>query len=875
MLIQGYLNATSPNEKRNYISALTGFVLVLHMIREKKAPYFSEFLMQMMCFRFINSGRIVSNSSTGIDEKLLESCFKTDEADTSNDEIAASAYLSIAYLTQFTGEDTLFTLITSKYLQVLESSRYVFLFNSITKFQKSYPIIFAVLFSEWSAFSAALALCMVYCYRQGSSTSEKGYIDQAWKYISENATDKLAFHPIRRAVGLAFGVSFIVRNAPSLIPEDILNQCRQGIGEFMSSKELPLRAALASWILVSTGEEGDYNLVSSLREVASTESINDLNILGHIMLCSEYAYLHVMKGETLEQELQQHYNAMTSAGVNPLVRVNHLLASFSMMGMDFINPIGMQLGKRSSSHISEIFLKLLILCGSQGKVVNPKLGKIGLLLMSWCLSSWNPNRKSCDPEISFIREPANLNRLTREASTLRHVFDRFSQVERSSYPQYLQALTIEHPLPMVNWAKIISSAWSRDPEATFVFVSRNAPSSYSCMEFLMEKAVCKENSLEDWLRLLGCNGMGVLLKLGGISKSTVQTRGRKGLIIVIPEERIISLTRSIIEILFESQADLQIPCSDRLRLQDLFLETIASCSPDKPAVQGVQQMLSELFLSFFSSYTSLSIYQLGIITELFIHSYGLIDTNLQKAPGRTEEELVHDLSTATHLIRVSFAREKSMPFPQHMSRTSLLSRIAYLALSHTRRVDLHDFIFETIVYVLNSAESRTNDKSMSQAEAQERREQARNSQFADWISKLLDVALLLLKENGNQEALSRSNVPRLWICLNTGGNQVYSNRISRIELCLRKYLLSLLCIDHNEKFQGIPGNDFLWTGQLVYELQTYLLNVQSSKQVNGILRRIVSICKLNDDLNNIFVGIFSHLRYAEESCKEWKLWTYS
>ncbi|KAJ3368509.1 hypothetical protein GGF31_006329 [Allomyces arbusculus] len=811
------VTAMSPNEKGNALYALTALVHVLHALRRPDAVSYSDFLVSILAHRFVEGeeAQVADASKLGVSGDLLNKCLTRDRAEAESDEVRAAVALCWGYLAPVAASDALMAKVAAQMMAAVEQP------------------------SDWNGFASAFALCMLYCHRNTARTQTQSlkYLTSIHDFLLQHATDQIAFLPIKKAVGLAMGIAYLLGQKPTLVPDAILDVAREAVRTFPTDPAVPLRAACASWILAYTNQTNDAALLLDLHAALQTVAVSDLYMLSHMMLA--IAHARATDAAQCRSALNEHLTAMTQQGTSPILKMNHALAAFAAVGLDFIDPMASARGDDVVVATAPYLPVLLDVAGVAAKITNSRLAKVCLPLLAWTLHLWDTTDAAAAPvERITVKEPTNLNRFLLDSNYLRHVFDAFAKCPKHALPMLLKGVTVAHPLPLVDWYPVLQQVAGVDKDMAWTFAASNAASSYSCLDYLQDGVLGVDKDGAQWHRAVGEQGLGVLLDLAGVRKVAVEQRGRKGAIVAVSEDRILDVVSTLLRALFDDPAAAA-GIDDWDYVQTQFLATLAAHIPDKPATGGVVHHLAQLMNDFYSRHATLSIEQREHVTRAFVHSFAWYDTVVA---GKNKKLLVHALVTVVHLLRAG------RTVPAHLTADGVLAQCIHVALLETDRADVHAFLLDTVRVAIEGACVPTERaKSMAPADVAAANRQLRASATVEWMVRVLDLCTLVATD------------PALGAGATAG---VFSmQQMALVDMALRHYLLGLV--------GRMAVDEVAWRGEVALELQAMLARVPDQKTINGVLRRVAQLAAGHRKWAGVVNALLARMRYTEEGMARW------
>ncbi|KNE55925.1 hypothetical protein AMAG_01782 [Allomyces macrogynus ATCC 38327] len=786
------VTAMSPNEKANALYALTALVHVLHALRRPDAVSYSDFLVSILAHRFVEGeeAQVADASKLGVSDDLLGKCLTRDRAEAESDEVRAAVAFCWGYLAPLAASDALMAKIAAQMMTTVEQP------------------------SDWNGFASAFSLCMLYCHRNTARTQTQSleYLATIHDFLLRHATDQIAFLPIKKAVGLAMGIAYLLGQKPALVPEAILDVARDAVRMFPTDPTVPLRAACASWMLAYTNQTDDAALLLDLHAALQTVAVSDLYMLSHMMLA--IAHARATDAAQCRSALNGHLAAMAQQGTSPILKMNHALAAFAAIGLDFVDPMASARGDDVVVATAPYLPVLLDVAGVAAKITNSRLAKVCLPLLAWTLHLWDTTDAAAAPlKRITVKEPANLNRFLLDSNYLRHVFDAFANCPKHALPMLLKGITVAHPLPLVDWYPVLQQVAGVDKDTAWTFAATNAASSYSCLDYLQDGVLRVDKGGAQWHRAVGEQGLGVLLDLAGVRKVAIEQRGRKGAIVAVSEDRILDVTR--------------------------FLATLVAHIPDKPATGGVVHHLAQLMNDFYAQHAMLSIEQRGHVARAFVHSFAWYD---MVVAGKNKKLLVHALVTVVHLLRAG------RTVPAHLTADGVLVQCIHVALLETDRADVHAFLLDAVRAAIDGAcVPADRAKSMAHADVAAANRQLRVTATAEWMVRVLDLCTLVATD------------PALGAGATAG---VFSmQQMALVDMALRHYLLGLV--------GRVAVDEVAWRGEVALELQAMLARVPDQKTINGVLRRVAQLAAGHRKWAGVVNALLARMRYTEEGMARW------
>ncbi|KAJ1518355.1 hypothetical protein HMI54_001213 [Coelomomyces lativittatus] len=191
------------------------------------------------------------------------------------------------------------------------------------------------------------------------------------------------------------------------------------------------------------------------------------------------------------------------------------------------------------------------------------------------LSSWTSSHR-------FMHEPSQYTMLDASTSYLRHVVELIQPTSTgSSSPLSMQhraslfknVFDFDSPLPLLDWYPILLSFFQLGyASEAFYFAQRHVTSSYSCLAFLLDLLLDSKAAhafpLDVWASLVSVRGLPRLLSLpsssssstseslhpssssSSSSSSSTSSRGRKGLLVMLSDEKKMQVFQTVFLQLF-------------------------------------------------------------------------------------------------------------------------------------------------------------------------------------------------------------------------------------------------------------------------------------------------------------------------------------
>ncbi|KAI9173158.1 hypothetical protein H9P43_007289 [Blastocladiella emersonii ATCC 22665] len=846
-LVRGFTAADMVNVKANAMFAMSGLALALHAMHHEDAPAVAEFVFSFLVQRFLVVPDGVEPVVVAVPSDVArfalepadaEALFTRDTADVSVDELQAAAAHCLGHLSNVAGAEHVVAALVEHLIKLVDEE------------------------TNWSGFSAAFSLCMVLGHKFASRTDIPAHLARVQSYLEAHATRKLAFLPIKKAVGLAMGVAYASRARADAVPRSVIEYARSAVAGF--DADIPLRAACASWILLQTREETDLEAVAKLAGVI--DAVADINTRGHLMATSAAATAQLDAGATAPL-VAHHLAGWLKPGTAPAYRINHGLALFAALGFDFVDPGASAAHPAARAAGAAVLPKLLDLvgCGPAGTAkfaaTNARLAKVCLPFLAWTVSQWSGAGSAAAAAVrsTAVKEPADLARLERDAYVLRNVFDALAPLAKDTPVPAAHVLVgaladVRKPLPLVNWYPVLDAVRAQGfGEVAWRFAAAHAPSSYSALQYLLDGTGRVAKSAGEWaLAVSRDHGLGVLMGMAGLRRTPLDVRGRKGAVVTVPEETLAQVVVGLLGDLFGDTAVRGrprpvLPPNAAVGLQTSLLETIGANVPLTPAADGVHARITGIMTTFLDRHPTLTPPQTRAVVEHFVFSYAsaelLTSPALRAAP---QAELVHAVVTAAHLVDLARSRPATAPVPRHLAPATMLGWAVHALLdAGVWSGDVVALLRRVLVGLIESATAPEDKKGeLAPAEIARANAKARNAARDEWVVRVLDLALLLHATSKDARA---------------------------VECAVREFLLPLLT-------RSAAGKGGDWKTQLAFELAAALDadrggNGNDHSCVNRVLKRFGALAEARpDEYAAATRGVFARFRYHDEAARQWQSW---
>ncbi|ORZ40646.1 hypothetical protein BCR44DRAFT_1423508 [Catenaria anguillulae PL171] len=793
-LVQIYISAEFPISKGHALLAMTAFALALHGLRDDSASEFSDFCFSLVLHQYVGvNWKRSEAASVGVSDADFNVLLERQSVNTESEELLAAVAQCLGHLSSVSGDEETWDATVSYLVGDLEKA------------------------SDWAGYSRATAICMLLGNRYTTRASPPAFQVQVQSFLQEYGHDKLAFLPIKTAIGLAMGISFVVRNKPTALPDTMIPYALEAIDEFAKDQAVPLRAACASWILLHHPQGQDR--------------------------------LRKLFPDTLQSLVKGHITGWTQPGQAPLARLNHVVSLFSTLGFDYVCPDLSTSSMQEMTLANRFMTTILDLAGagpngtSKFNAAMSRVAKVSIPLLSWTLSRWCAQDPSAETQ-PMVGEPSNLGHMDRESSILRNAFDDLYNSNRPAFIKVvLESLAISEALPMVDWYPLLDDARHQGLlETCWKFAAARASSSYSALRYLQEGLLTRTKSALEWQLAVSSQGFGVFLALAGVEKVTTEKRGRKGAIVTVSEDKLMDVVRILVQGLFHSEAVVTEFGMERVgQWRSQFLETIACQVPDAPPVDGAYARLSRFMLEFLDLLPDLSMDQQRILVQHFVYTYSAPESLASGAlTGRALEQ---SISITAHLVGLVAQRRSTAPMPPHLSENALLSTALHAAqgLSESHRLEVNRLLLSTIIQLIERNSLPDPKEPLSAAERAKWIARVRHQETADWLVRLLDLVLVL----------------------HTAGDSA-----SVAQYVLSYFVLGVLA------YQGGAGGQHIdqWANRLAVELEALVGHGSGVGLAIKVVKRVLLLLpRVDEQSHKALVAFIAPYRHVDD--KSWRVWS--
>ncbi|KAI9219903.1 hypothetical protein BC828DRAFT_406280 [Blastocladiella britannica] len=890
--------ADTPGTKANAIGALVGHALALHAQRCTEAAQVAEFIYALLVHCYIDNNpqpagaarAAPSTAFLGWSAADCQALVARDLADVLADEVQAAVALAIAQMAAVAGGGG-------------DTAKSAAVENWLVR-------VFDADASDWAGFAAGVAIgqSLIHAATQDGKESVL-----AAALVWHATGDKLAFLPIKKAVGLAIGISDLAANRPASVPPAVLEHARKALVKFgVNPTSVPLRGACAAWILVGSSSEEDRSLVVDTLSSVAMDTVADINIRGHLMIVLARARSLADPSTAAADLVPHHLAGWTAPGTVPAVRINHALALFSAAGYNFTAPLtGSTSSLGAKAAVARVMPMLLDLAGAGAHgtakfaATNARLAKVCLPVLAATLAAWDTSTGSAAGAAAAaaataglaVAEPSDYARLERDVSVIRNVFDAH-RLKPSSSPTsttvvgaaaqatLVRALaSLTSPMPLVDWVPVLDAVRNAGYASdAWAFAARHAPWSYSAMRYLVQRLVATNKSAQEWeLAVSADRGVGVLVDLVGLgngrNRSTTMTasadaeqRGRKGAQTQISEDRFIDAIHALVAGLWSTALG---TTTQGRSLQTTFLDSLASTLPshaplvDHSAHVRVTALMTDLYAR-----APLVSAHARAIGQAAVWTYGAVDALSGKSSTTSSGASGGGGGLGSVPRTIVMAAVLADLIPVRGGATPAISRDRILTIALQASLDIvpemgrtdydacvtaHTHLRDSIVrYVRFLGTSTESTVTAAAATADDGNDTALSRAALEWAVRIVDVALL-------------ANA------LTLGGDAV--------RFVLRFHLLPLVetvatrptnTVDQLPLRSGIEEDDQGWMAHLT----THLLAVAGHVAVaGGTEQRLVGrlIKRLLAIPPNIapppLRAIPRAFRYIENANSEWKAWS--